>query len=203
MEATVFRTKLFEAFQSSGIEDSLKSQLRLQLIQFIRKKSGIDPISVPSESIVDLWTQIANSIVVDLLQICQYNYSLSVFLPEASISMSTVDRAYILQLLNSRNHSYQSLHFSPQVPILVSLLKFFSFPKLQQASAEVQTEPYRETLDKKLKNVDSEFSNRTEAEGSSRNIEERLIKFQREFEDKCRKEMEENVRNSFKDFHLN
>lgn len=194
MDANVFRAKLYESFHSSGIEDSLRSQLRLQLIQFIRKKSGVDPTTtLPNTVLPDIWSQVANYIVVDLLQICKYNYSLSVFLPETNNSFANVDRDYILQILNSRNDICKNIVLLPKVPILVSLLKLLSSPKPEMVSIDVQTELYRETLDKKLKHVDSEFTTRNDTETQNRSIEERLIKFQREYEEKCRKEMEENV----------
>jgi hypothetical protein len=62
---------------------------------------------------------------------------------------------------------------------------------------DVQTDAVKESLDKKLQNIDEELLHRAETERliPTKNIEERMIKFQRECEDKYRKELIDQVIN--------
>lgn len=70
----------------------VQSQLRNRLVTELKKSLGGSGISsTPSETVrKSLHIQIADSIVAEYLKCAGYEYSLSIFLPEAGASMDNV-----------------------------------------------------------------------------------------------------------------
>jgi hypothetical protein len=82
MELQEVKSKLFDTFKSSGIESSLKAQLRIQLLQLLKSKVGAN---IKPEKQLSIVTSAVNTLIVEYLKTHNYGYSLSVFLPECGI----------------------------------------------------------------------------------------------------------------------
>uniref|UniRef100_A0A803YQZ6 LisH domain-containing protein n=1 Tax=Meleagris gallopavo TaxID=9103 RepID=A0A803YQZ6_MELGA len=108
------RKRLYQTFKNRGVLDTLKTQLRKQLIHELMHPilSGeLQPQTVPSDDCSLLITA-SNSLVADHLQRCGYEYSLSVFFPESGLEKKKVN---LLQLLR----------ISPKSSLYKSLVKLF------------------------------------------------------------------------------
>ncbi|PIO39521.1 hypothetical protein AB205_0211170, partial [Aquarana catesbeiana] len=85
------RRRLYQTFKSKGVLDSLKTQLRNQLIQDLNppahSKEQLHSSDTPSNSLVH---QVCNSLVADHMRRCGYEYSLSVFYPECGLEKEKV-----------------------------------------------------------------------------------------------------------------
>lgn len=112
MSSEDFRAQLYHSLQGRGILDSLKvqnvtihfiktcyysvccvqSQLRNRLVTELKKSMDGSGISSTSSETVrkSLHVQITDSIVAEYLKCAGYEYSLSIFLPEAGASMDNV-----------------------------------------------------------------------------------------------------------------
>lgn len=110
MSSEDFRAQLYHSLHGRGVLDSLKvkhyaipfkynsicallqSQLRNRLVAELKKSlDGIEVISTSSQPVPkSLRTQIADSIVAEYLKCAGYEYSLSIFLPEAGTKIDNV-----------------------------------------------------------------------------------------------------------------
>uniref|UniRef100_A0A9L0I4I2 LisH domain-containing protein n=1 Tax=Equus asinus TaxID=9793 RepID=A0A9L0I4I2_EQUAS len=108
------RKKLYQTFKDRGILDTLKTQLRNQLIHELMHPvlSGeLKPQSISVEGST-LLVGASNSLVVDHLRRCGYEYSLSVFFPESGLAKEQIFTMQdLLQLININPESslYKSL----------------------------------------------------------------------------------------------
>ncbi|KAI3356275.1 hypothetical protein L3Q82_017524, partial [Scortum barcoo] len=109
------RKRLYQTFKSKGVLDTLKTQLRNQLIQELKHPplTGGQPVprQVPVKSEPRL-VSACNSIVADHLLSSGYEYTLSVFYPESGLCKDKVStKEDLLQLLNISPESalYRSL----------------------------------------------------------------------------------------------
>lgn len=108
------RKKLYQTFKDRGILDTLKTQLRNQLIHELMHPvlSGeLQPRSISVEG-SSLLIGASNSLVADHLQRCGYEYSLSVFFPESGLAKEKVFTMQdLLQLIkiNPTSSLYKSL----------------------------------------------------------------------------------------------
>lgn len=75
------------SLESSGIVDSLKSQLRNRLINDLRSGNFHDS---KAEKPKDLIKRVADTLVADYLKVSAYDYTRSVFLPESMNSTQTL-----------------------------------------------------------------------------------------------------------------
>ncbi|TKS67130.1 Oral-facial-digital syndrome 1 protein -like protein [Collichthys lucidus] len=89
------RKRLYQTFRSNGVLDTLKTQLRNQLIQELRHPplAGGQPVprQVPVKSEPHL-VSACNSIVADHLRSSGYEYTLSVFYPESGLCKDKLTR---------------------------------------------------------------------------------------------------------------
>ncbi|KAI8500016.1 oxidative DNA demethylase [Branchiostoma belcheri] len=195
MSAEDLRQQLFHTFRERGLLDSLKSQLRNKLITELRSSGRSErvprPVDVPEGG--TLLHRAANSLVADHLQMCSYDYSLSVFLPECGISRD--------QLLSTRD-LLQLLRVNPQSKVHKSLTgklagssKGFLWQLLCELTSALpqglpedigcQTDaaalPPAASLNDKLRSVDERFSLQREqlAASSALTIEDRMLSYQR------------------------
>ncbi len=77
---------------------ALQSQLRNKLVTELTKRiegSGINSLS-PETVCKSLRVQVADSIVAEYLKSAGYEYSLSIFLPEAGVRLDKVREGYII-----------------------------------------------------------------------------------------------------------
>ncbi|XP_055421702.1 centriole and centriolar satellite protein OFD1 isoform X4 [Bubalus kerabau] len=89
------RKKLYQTFKDRGVLDTLKTQLRNQLIHELMHPVLNGKVQSPSISVEEssLLIGASNSLVADHLQRCGYEYSLSVFFPESGLAK---EKAYLL-----------------------------------------------------------------------------------------------------------
>lgn len=89
LNLAAFRSQLFSRLQSAGVVDSLKTQLRSQLISQLNIPQAFHAgaRSVTSSS---LSTRIINSLIFDYLRCVPYSYTLSIFEPESGTDEKTV-----------------------------------------------------------------------------------------------------------------
>uniref|UniRef100_A0A7N4P069 LisH domain-containing protein n=1 Tax=Sarcophilus harrisii TaxID=9305 RepID=A0A7N4P069_SARHA len=108
------RKRLYQTFKNRGILDTLKTQLRNQLIHELMHPvlSGeVQPQSIPVEG-SSLLVGASNSLVADHLRRCGYEYSLSVFFPESGLEKEKIFTMQdLLQLIkiNPKSSFYKSL----------------------------------------------------------------------------------------------
>jgi hypothetical protein len=138
---------------------------------------------------MDLQKRIICSLVVDFLSMSGFEYSCSVFIPECKAAGDILGRAEVSEALGLPM-------FNPDVPVLASILK--DYERLVKAphmmSSYTQTEDMAplNTLEERLRHVDSEFIQRTKTDPQT--IEERMLKYQRESEVRIREEIASEVR---------
>ncbi|KAJ7407674.1 Oral-facial-digital syndrome 1 protein [Willisornis vidua] len=133
------RKRLYQTFKSRGVLDTLKTQLRNQLIHELMHPilSGeLQPQTVPSDD-SSLLVTASNTLVADHLQRCGYEYSLSVFFPESGLEKKKAsgtqkeNKAEKLQLIDEQ--------FAD------------SYPQHQKyESLEVKLHEYRKEIEKQL-----------------------------------------------------
>uniref|UniRef100_A0A8C5K501 LisH domain-containing protein n=1 Tax=Jaculus jaculus TaxID=51337 RepID=A0A8C5K501_JACJA len=112
------RKKLYQTFKDRGILDTLKTQLRNQLIHELMYPvlSGeVTPRSISVEGSA-LLIGASNSLVADHLQRCGYEYSLSVFFPESGLAK---DKVFTMQDV------LQLIRISPSSSLYKSLISGF------------------------------------------------------------------------------
>ncbi|EHA97690.1 Oral-facial-digital syndrome 1 protein-like protein, partial [Heterocephalus glaber] len=108
------RKKLYQTFKDRGILDTLKTQLRNQLIHELRHpvlSRELQPQSISVEGST-LLIGASHSLVADHLQRCGYQYSLSVFFLESGLTKEKVFTMQdLLQLIkiNPTSSPYRSL----------------------------------------------------------------------------------------------
>ncbi|KAB1252696.1 Oral-facial-digital syndrome 1 protein [Camelus dromedarius] len=108
------RKKLYQTFKDRGILDTLKTQLRKQLIHELMHPVLSGDLQPPSISVEGsaLLVGASNSLVADHLRRCGYEYSLSVFFPESGLAKEKVFTMQdLLQLIkiNPESSLYKSL----------------------------------------------------------------------------------------------
>uniref|UniRef100_A0A2K5J1L5 Uncharacterized protein n=2 Tax=Cercopithecidae TaxID=9527 RepID=A0A2K5J1L5_COLAP len=117
------RKKLYQTFKDRGILDTLKIQLRNQLIHELMQPVLSGELQTRSISVQgsSLLIGASNSLVADHLQRCGYEYSLSVFFPESGLAKEKVFTMQdLLQLIkiNPTSSLYKSL-----VPYFLKTIK--------------------------------------------------------------------------------
>eukprot|EP00879_Flechtneria_rotunda_P022160 GHRR01023383.1.p1 GENE.GHRR01023383.1~~GHRR01023383.1.p1 ORF type:complete len:390 (+),score=179.75 GHRR01023383.1:188-1357(+) len=100
-----FKQQVYNQLKKAGVVSSLKSQLRAQLLQQLRKIAGSDALKAPAASDKDqttntMWHSAANSMVAEFLQAIGYQFTLSVFTTEAELAeQPAFSREDLFQLL--------------------------------------------------------------------------------------------------------
>ncbi|MGH0153791.1 UNVERIFIED_CONTAM: hypothetical protein FKN15_037724 [Acipenser sinensis] len=136
------RKRLYQTFKNRGVLDSLKTQLRNQLIHQLKHPvlSGeVPPQPVPVEA-DSVLVQASNSLVVDHLRRCGYEYSLSVFYPECGLETDKVfSTRDLLQLMN----------VSPRSMLYKSLLQHFKEVELAKLRMEEKEKSHKDVSELK------------------------------------------------------
>uniref|UniRef100_A0A3B4W9X4 Uncharacterized protein n=1 Tax=Seriola lalandi dorsalis TaxID=1841481 RepID=A0A3B4W9X4_SERLL len=109
------RKRLYQTFKNKGVLDTLKTQLRNQLIQELKHPplTGGEPVPrpVPVKS-EPLLVSACNSMVADHLSTSGYEYTLSVFYPESGLCKEKIftkeDLLHLLKI-NPTSALYRSL----------------------------------------------------------------------------------------------
>ncbi|XP_041596291.1 oral-facial-digital syndrome 1 protein [Vulpes lagopus] len=196
------RKKLYQTFKDRGILDTLKTQLRNQLIHELMHPvlSGeLQPrtISVEGSALV---TSASNSLVADYLQRCGYEYSLSVFFPESGLAKEKVFTMQdILQLIKISPES--SLYKSPisgfdneNKGFLLHFLRELADCHQSKSSCDAETQtssafPGKDSLAEKLQLIDDQFADAYCQRPKLESLEIKLNEYKRKIEQQLRAEM--------------
>ncbi|XP_032141810.1 oral-facial-digital syndrome 1 protein isoform X4 [Sapajus apella] len=196
------RKKLYQTFKDRGILDTLKTQLRNQLIHELMHPvlSGeLQPRSISVEG-SSLLIGASNSLVADHLQRCGYEYSLSVFFPESGLAKEKIFTMQdLLQLIkiNPTSSLYKSLVSGPdkdnQKGFLMHFLKELAeyHQTKEGCNMETQTSSIfsRDSLAEKLQLIDDQFADAYPQRVKFESLEIKLNEYKREMEEQLRAEM--------------
>lgn len=161
------RRRLYQTFKSKGVLDTLKAQLRNQLIQELKHthlEHGKGLSSVKSDSEI---VAACNSVVVDYLRTSGYEYSLSVFHPECGLSKDkTLTKQDLLEVVKiSPQSSLFKALISPDnasKSFLTNLLLQLKDILTHEQSHDVVTQTmnlssHGDSLVEKMKMIDKEY----------------------------------------------
>ncbi|XP_070113030.1 centriole and centriolar satellite protein OFD1 isoform X4 [Equus caballus] len=197
------RKKLYQTFKDRGILDTLKTQLRNQLIHELMHPvlSGeLKPQSISVEGST-LLVGASNSLVVDHLRRCGYEYSLSVFFPESGLAKEQIFTMQdLLQLININPESslYKSLisgfDKENQKGFLMQFLKELAEYHQAKESCDAGTQtsstfPSKDSLAEKLQVIDDQFADAYPQRPTLECLEIKLNEYKREIEQQLRAEM--------------
>ncbi|CAH7478414.1 Ofd1 [Phodopus roborovskii] len=197
------RKKLYQTFKDRGILDTLKTQLRNQLIHELMHPvlSGeVKPPSIPVEGSA-LLIGASNSLVADHLQRCGYEYSLSVFFPESGLAKEKVFTMQdLLQLIRISPSSslYKSLisgfDKENKKGFLMSFLKDLAEYHQAKESCDVETQtsatfPNKVSLAEKFQLIDDEFADAIPHRSKLESLETKLNEYKKEIQHQLQVEM--------------
>ncbi|BBN12808.1 oral-facial-digital syndrome 1 protein [Marchantia polymorpha subsp. ruderalis] len=188
------KKQLFTSLQCTGILDSLKSQLRVRLLDHLREQDGTLLQNKDKNRKPSVTERLLGSLFLDYLNSYGYAFTQSVFLPESRmVSWPPYSNQEILQLLHLDSSSTFSprLKFAPDgkgclVQQLVMVLQKYSF-RIKTNDASIQTQD----LDSCLRQIDDECYTKQEAERQLAlcSLEDRFNAFRKEFETRVNSEV--------------
>ncbi|XP_049903990.1 centriole and centriolar satellite protein ofd1 isoform X2 [Epinephelus moara] len=163
------RKRLYQTFKNKGVLDTLKTQLRNQLIQELKHPplTGGEPVPrpVPVKS-EPLLVSACNSLVADHLRTSGYEYTLSVFYPESGLCKDKVfTTGDLLQLLkiNPESSLHRSLSSNKDnrgflISLLTQLTHHYTHSLCHDADTQTTSmASYGESLVEKMKMIDKEY----------------------------------------------
>ncbi|XP_027494392.1 oral-facial-digital syndrome 1 protein isoform X2 [Corapipo altera] len=200
------RKRLYQTFKSRGVLDTLKTQLRNQLIHELMHPvlSGeLQPQTVPSDDSSLLITA-SNSLVADHLQRCGYEYSLSVFFPESGLEKKklwTMQDILHLMRISPKSSLYESLTSGTQKEnkgFLMQILIGLTEHHLNKETHNTETQttsvpPYRESLAEKLQLIDEQFADSYPQHQKYESLEVKLHEYRKEIEKQLQAEMHQKI----------
>lgn len=208
------RKRLYQTFKSKGLLDTLKTQLRNQLIQELKHppltggKSLPEPTSVKS---VSLLGTACNSIVADYLHTLGYEYSLSVFYPECGLCKDKLlTQPDLLQLLKISPESalYKALSAQENNDkgFLINLITQISHSSTDDQGHDVDTQTtnlpsYGESLVEKMKMIDKEYESLGYRGEKVFTFQSKLDSYRKEIEERLQAEMKIKLQH-FKDVEI-
>ncbi|XP_030199483.1 centriole and centriolar satellite protein ofd1 isoform X3 [Gadus morhua] len=209
------RKRLYQTFKSKGVLDTLKTQLRNQLIQELKHPLLGGGDSVPgsvSPRPDSLLLSASNTIVADYLKTSGHEYTLSVFYPESGLRkdkiLSTKD---LLQFMKISHHSplYKSLTSNEAeagTGFLTSLLTHLADPRGDRSCSDANTQTasaggHRESLVDKMKMIDQEYEGLHHRGDRGTSCESKLAAYKRELDSQMHAEMNLKMQH-FKDVEL-
>ncbi|XP_023575297.1 oral-facial-digital syndrome 1 protein [Octodon degus] len=197
------RKKLYQTFKDRGVLDTLKTQLRKQLIHELMHPvlSGeLQPRSIAVEGST-LLIGASNSIVADHLQRCGYEYSLSVFFPESGLAKEKVFTMQdLLQLIKISPTSslYKALisgfEKENQKGFLMNFLKELAEHHQAKEGCDVETQtssmfPSKDSLAEKLQRIDDQFADAYPHRPKLESVEVKLNEYRSALEQQLQAEM--------------
>uniref|UniRef100_UPI00398E82BA centriole and centriolar satellite protein ofd1 isoform X8 n=1 Tax=Pristiophorus japonicus TaxID=55135 RepID=UPI00398E82BA len=202
------RRRLYQTFKNRGVLDSLKSQLRNQLVHELTHPglNGQLPAyghrhQYASTDEDSLLIMAANSIVADHLRRIGYEYSLSVFYPECGLEKEKVFAARdLLQIMkiNPRSDLYKSIISNLQkdhqkgflIQFLMELTDYHLTREFRDAEAQTSCVPqYKESIVDKLQMVDEEYAALHPANVQEDFWETKLLVYRKKIEEQLQAEM--------------
>ncbi|XP_065772288.1 centriole and centriolar satellite protein OFD1 isoform X2 [Muntiacus reevesi] len=186
------RKKLYQTFKDRGVLDTLKTQLRNQLIHELMHPVLNGQVQSPSISVEEssLLIGASNSLVADHLQRCGYEYSLSVFFPESGLAKEKISG------FDKEN----------QKGFLIQFLKELAEYHQNKKSRNMETQtsstfPVKDSLAEKLQLIDNEFAGACPQQPKLESLEVKLNEYKREIEQQVRAEMSQKLK-YFKDTEI-
>ncbi|XP_043556512.1 oral-facial-digital syndrome 1 protein homolog isoform X2 [Chiloscyllium plagiosum] len=213
------RRRLYQTFKSRGVLDSLKSQLRNQLVHELTHPglNGLLPVNGhrhqnPSTDESSLLVMAANSIVADHLRKIGYEYSLSVFYPECGLEKEKAFTARdLLQVLkiNPRSELYKSIISNlekNQKGFLIQFLMDLIDYHLSRAHRDAETQTscaseYTESIVDKFQMIDEEYAAFHPTNLQEDFWETKLLAYRKQIEEQLQEEMRQELQH-FKDLEL-
>ncbi|XP_021364369.1 oral-facial-digital syndrome 1 protein homolog [Mizuhopecten yessoensis] len=208
LSAEELRNRLYHSLRDRGLVDNIKSQLRNSIVTELQQTARgqgqltLRDLRVPEEG--SLLHRASNSLIADHLRRCQYEYSLSVFLPESGISRDKVFGTHdLLQLLgiSSQSRLYRKMA-SPQgehhkkgfLWQLLSEIASLHTNAVQDFGTQtdlIKVGPIT-SLDEKLVGVDDLYSSKRDDhyKFGVTAVEDRLLSFQRQLEERYRSDLQ-------------
>ncbi|XP_077392488.1 centriole and centriolar satellite protein ofd1 isoform X2 [Festucalex cinctus] len=190
------RKRLYKTLRDRGVLDTLKTQLRNQLIHELKPAplSGAEP-SLRSDS---LFVSACNNIVADYLHSSGYEYSLSVFCPESGLSKEKLfKKGDLLECLKISPESplYKSL--SPSADnkgFLINLLSHITDHHKAGLHCHAGTQTtssasYEQSLVEKMKMIDKEYDHVNCSGEKWFSFQSKLASYRRELESQMQIEM--------------
>ncbi|KAF3843190.1 hypothetical protein F7725_002039 [Dissostichus mawsoni] len=209
------RKRLYQTFKSKGVLDTLKTQLRNQLIQELKHPhlTGGEPVprTIPGRS-EPLLVSACNSIVYDHLCSSGYEYTLSVFCPESGLYKDKVlTTGDLLQLLKISPESalYRSLSSNKEnndKGFLISLLAQLTHHYTHSIGHDADTQTtskasYGDSLVEKMKMIDKEYESLNYSGEKWFTLESKLSAHRKEIEAQLQAEMKTKMQH-FKDVEI-
>ncbi|NXL34365.1 OFD1 protein, partial [Glaucidium brasilianum] len=201
------RKRLYQTFKNRGVLDTLKTQLRNQLIHELMHPilSGeLRPQAVPSDDSSLLITA-SNSLVADHLQRCGYEYSLSVFFPESGLEKKklwTMQDLLQLMRINPKSSLYKSLTSGTRKEnkgFLMQILIELTEHHLSKETHDTETQttsvpPYRASIAEKLQLIDEQFAGSYYPQHQKyESLEVKLQEYRKEIEKQLQAEMSQKL----------
>lgn len=153
--AAEIKAQLFDRFKATGIENSLKAHLRIQLIQLL-SPLGANKL----DKDVTLIDSAVLSLLQEYLRVHKYNFTYSVFVAESGRSNAQeLSKEDVLHICQIDDHStlYSSLikeMGEPNMDLLSSILKVLRYLHSIKIDKEIQVQlEEQQTLDQKLQVV--------------------------------------------------
>ncbi|XP_016058429.1 PREDICTED: oral-facial-digital syndrome 1 protein isoform X2 [Miniopterus natalensis] len=202
------RKRLYQTFKDRGILDTLKTQLRKNLIHELMHpvlSGDMQPASIPVEGSA-LLIGASNSLVADHLQRCGYEYSLSVFFPESGLAEEKVFTMQdLLQLIKIKPESslYKSLvsgfDKENKKGFLVEFLKEMAQYHQAKETCDMDTQtspmfPSKDSLAEKFQHIDDQFAGAYPQHPKLDSLEMKLNEYKREIEQQLQAEMHERLK---------
>ncbi|XP_067896554.1 centriole and centriolar satellite protein ofd1 isoform X2 [Heterodontus francisci] len=206
------RRRLYQTFKNRGVLDSLKSQLRNQLVHELTHPGLNRHLTAhghrhqyPSTDEDSLLIMAANSIVADHLRGIGYEYSLSVFYPECGLEkekvFTTRDLLQIMKI-NPGSNLYKSIISNLQkdhqkgflIHFLMELTDYHLTREYRDAEAQTSCVPqYKESIVDKLQMVDEEYAAFHPANLQEDFWETKLLVYRKQIEEQLQAEMQQEI----------
>uniref|UniRef100_A0A8B9XSU1 LisH domain-containing protein n=1 Tax=Bos mutus grunniens TaxID=30521 RepID=A0A8B9XSU1_BOSMU len=209
------RKKLYQTFTDRGILDTLKTQVRNQLIHELMDPALNGKMQSPSISVEEscLLIEASNFLVASHLQRCGYEYSLSVFFPESGLAKEkvfTMQNLLHLFKISPESSLYKSLisgfDKENQKGFLIMFLKELAEFHQSKESRNMETQtsstfPIEDSLVEKLQLIDNEFAGACLQHPKLESLEVKLNECKRKIEQQLRAEMNQELK-YFKDTEI-
>ena len=194
-----FRSQLLESLKAGGTLDTLKTQVRGHLLQEIRRQ-GLLRSARPARD-VPVRQRALDSLVLDHLAACGYAYSLSVFAPECGLGEAPLTRHDACATLGLPAAVAERLEAAAAAGTRArsprcSPARRSSRPRstgATQTAGDIAA-GYGGALEAKLRRVDEAALARPGGGGGVHALEEHMLKFQREADERAAYQLRAEVR---------
>ncbi|XP_067300800.1 centriole and centriolar satellite protein ofd1 isoform X2 [Pseudorasbora parva] len=200
------RQKLYQTFKSRGVLDTLKTQLRNQLIQDLQqpvRRAG----SAHTHSVL---VSACNSAIIDHLRSAGYQYTLSVFIPECGMSREQVkEHTWRNTTVLSARDLLQLMKISPHMPLYKSLVsdiqtghmgflmrlfteltdQDFLRDRCDSSTQTTSISAHKESLVEKMQLIDEEYEELRVRGDRWGSVEAKLAEFRKEIQEQAQVEL--------------